>query len=224
MVTIDLTVHDIQVIAALGHDDVQVRLKAALAAGTHPTPVLLDHLIERCAVEPDGNVRDTLSWALLRQPAELTLPRLRAELDSERNQARSQALHTLSKIGDERAWPWITLDMLRDPDDDVAKTACRAAAALVPAGHESALVEELVRRLGRGSDDLRLAVSRALVHLGEVSAPALRRAVEHPDTEVAVHARATELLLAKPGIHFDTAIHEAKGDIYLARLARPTDD
>jgi hypothetical protein len=57
-----------------------------------------------------------LTWALTRFPSEITVPRLLAELLSERAQARSQALHTLSKIKDAGAWPAITGSLLRDPD------------------------------------------------------------------------------------------------------------
>lgn len=42
---------------------------------------------------------------------------LSAELRSERAQARSQALHTFSKIKDPRTWPAITRSLLRDADD-----------------------------------------------------------------------------------------------------------
>lgn len=88
----------------LADDRSSVRLRAALAAGTAPDPCFVDGLIERCAVEPEFLVRDMLTWALTRHPVPLTLPGLLRELRSERAQARSQALHTLSKIGDRQAW------------------------------------------------------------------------------------------------------------------------
>jgi HEAT repeat protein len=101
--------------------DSSVRLKAVMAMGTSPDPRYVDRLIERCAVEPDFYVRDMLTWALTRHPAEITVPRLVAELRSRVAQARSQALHTLSKIGDRRAWPAITRELLTDGDDEVAR-------------------------------------------------------------------------------------------------------
>src|SRR5262245_61859914 len=97
------------------------RLQAALAAGTRADPGLADALVARCAVEPDFFVRDMLTWALTRLPAASTVPKLVAELRSGRAQARSQALHTLSKIGDRTAWPAITRALLHDPDDEVAR-------------------------------------------------------------------------------------------------------
>lgn len=49
---------------ALDVQDQSVRLQAAMAAGTHPHPDLLETLVRRCGVEPDFFVRETLAWAL----------------------------------------------------------------------------------------------------------------------------------------------------------------
>lgn len=195
---------------ALRAEDSSVRLQAALAAGTNPDPGTLETLVERCAVEPDFFVRDMLSWALTRLSPEITLPRMRQELDSGRSQARSQALHTLSKIGDGSAWAWITRDMLRDADDEVARTAWRVAVDLVPEDEKEELADELVTQLGRGDREVRLSLSRALVDLGDVSAPVLEKAAANPDSVVATHARATELLRRNPETGFDAAVEEAK--------------
>ncbi|MGX5657722.1 HEAT repeat domain-containing protein, partial [Geodermatophilus nigrescens] len=122
---------------ALGAPDPSVRLRAALAAGSSPGPGLLEVLVRRCAAEPDPFVRDMLTWALTRLPAGETLPRLRRELGSPVPRARAQALHTLSKLGDARAWSWMSGDLLRDPDDAVARTAWRPAVALAPHGERA---------------------------------------------------------------------------------------
>ncbi|MFD1149001.1 HEAT repeat domain-containing protein [Saccharothrix hoggarensis] len=195
---------------ALSAEDSSVRLRAALAVGANPDPDLLETLVRRCAVEPDFFVRDMLSWALARLPPDITLPRIRRELDSERAQARGQALHTLSKIGDRSAWPWITRDMLRDADDEVARTAWRVACALVPEDGKEDLADELVTQFGRGGRDVRLSLSRALVDLGDVIRPVLEDAAADPDPAVAAHARATELLLDDPETGFDAAVAEAQ--------------
>src|SRR5690606_24651966 len=89
-----------RLLAFLTHDDASVRLKSAMAIGTKPPPGFIEPLIARCAIEPDFYVRETLTWALLRHPSTATVPRLLVELQSENPQARSQALHTLSKIKD----------------------------------------------------------------------------------------------------------------------------
>lgn len=202
---------DTRVIAALAAADASARLAAVLALGSTPEPQMLEALIERCALEPDFYVRDMLTWALTRLPREVTVPRLLAELRSERAQARSQALHTLSKIKDTGAWPAITRALLRDADDEVARSAWRAAVALVPEAHKEQLAEELVALLGRGGRHVQLSLSRALVALGEQAvAPVLDRAMAGTDPVVLAHARATARLLRDPDGAFQLDVDEAK--------------
>ncbi|MGI5164296.1 HEAT repeat domain-containing protein [Spirillospora sp. CA-253888] len=192
-----------------------VRLRAALAVGTHPDLRFVDKLIERCGVEPDFYVRDMLTWALTRHPAAVTVPKLIDELGSERAQARSQALHTLSKVGDRRAWPAITRTLLTDADDEVARAAWRTAVALVPEGEEQELAEVLATQFGRGERETQLSLSRALIGLGEVIVPILRDAATAPEPHVRRHAIATERLLRDPEIGFEFAIEEAKRTVAL---------
>ncbi|MEU8893772.1 HEAT repeat domain-containing protein [Streptomyces sp. NPDC048442] len=191
-----------------------VRLRAALAVGTAPDPRYAGKLIERCAVEPDFSVREMLTWALLRHAASGTapelIPGLLKEVHSERPQARSQALHTLSKIGDRQAWSVITPELLTDADDEVARSAWRAAVVLVPEGEERDLAVALSYQLGRGGRELQLSLSRALIALGEVMVPTLRAATANPDPRVRTHALATQRLLRDPDAGFECAIEEAK--------------
>ncbi|MEV0296412.1 HEAT repeat domain-containing protein [Nocardia sp. NPDC050710] len=195
---------------ALAARNSSTRLEAALTIGTHPEPGFVDALVERCAIEPDFFVRDMLTWALTRLPAEITVPKLRAELRSEHAQARSQALHTLSKIGDKSAWSAITRLLLHDADDEVARSAWRAAVVLVPGGEKEGLAAELAIQLGRGDREVRLSLSRALVALGDVVEPVLRTAMAHHDPMVRAHARVTEQLLRDPDAGFDLAVDEAR--------------
>ncbi|MGV9291256.1 HEAT repeat domain-containing protein [Streptomyces sp. NPDC003719] len=194
----------------LADSNPSVRLRAALAVGTTPDPRYVDELVERCAVEPEFFVRDMLTWALTRHPLPLTLPRLLRELGSARAQARSQALHTLSKIGDAQAWPAITPALLRDADDEVARSAWRAAVVLVPDGEEPALATVLATQLGRGGGETQRSLSRALVALGEVIVPDLLAAESAPDPLVRAHALATRRLLRDPEAGFGFLLDEAK--------------
>lgn len=194
--------------AALSHPAPSTRLRAALAAGTRPDPVLLETLVDRCGTEPDFFVRDMLTWAVTRHPARTTVPRLLAELGADRTQARSQALHTLSKIGDRAAWPAVVA-LVHDTDDDVARTAWRAAVALVPSGEEATLAAQLAQELGRGDRETQLSLSRALVALGDVVLPLLEEAAAVPEPRVRAHARATERLRHDPESGFDLAREEA---------------
>ncbi|MFI9507044.1 HEAT repeat domain-containing protein [Nocardia sp. NPDC052566] len=199
-----------RVLGALAAGDASTRLKAALAIGTHPDPGFVDVLIARCAIEPDFFVRDMLTWALTRLPSRITVPKLRAELSSELPQARSQALHTLSKIGESSAWPAITRSLLNDTDDEVARSAWRAAVVLVPDAEKEKLAAELATQFGRGDREIRLSLSRALVALGDMVEPVLHAAMASHDPAVRAHAAATERLLHDPDAGFDLAVADAR--------------
>ncbi|MER8041989.1 HEAT repeat domain-containing protein [Streptomyces sp. NPDC094032] len=199
-----------QTLRGLAHDDPSVRLRTALAVGSTPDPDDVGALVERCAVEPDFSVREMLTWALTRHAPAATVPALVGEVRSARAQARSQALHTLSKIGDRRGWSAITPALLRDPDDEVARTAWRAAVVLVPEGEEAELAVGLATQLARGGRETRLSLSRALIALGEAALPALGTAAAHPDPDVRAHALATEHLRRDPEAGFEFAVEEAK--------------
>jgi HEAT repeat protein len=211
-------------IRALESGDPSVRLRAAMAVGANPDPGFVGPLVERCAVEPEFQVREILTWALMRHPASLTVPRLVAELRperaEERAQARSQALHTLSKIGDRRAWPAITRALLTDADDEVARSAWRAAVVLVPEGGKAELAGVLASQLGRGNRETRLSLSRAIIALGEVITPILREKIVDADQSVRHHAIATERLLHDPDAGSEFAIEEAMRVVALGVAGR----
>lgn len=207
----DANVNVMRALRALESADSAVRMQAAMVVGTSPEPGFVDTLVERCAVEPEFFVREMLTWALLRHPSSITLPRLLDELGSERAQARSQALHTLSKIGDRAAWPAITRALLTDADDEVARSAWRAAVVLVPDDERSELAAVFATQFARGGRDTRLSLSRALIGLGEkVIMPVLREAAAGPDPDVRRHAIATERLMREPDAGFEAATEEAK--------------
>ncbi|SEE93749.1 HEAT repeat domain-containing protein [Jiangella alba] len=197
-------------VEALAHPRASVRLRAALAAGSRPDADQVGTLVERCGVEADFYVRDMLTWALTRHPASVTVPRLVEELGSDVAQGRSQALHTLSKIGDGRAWRAITRSLLSDTDEEVARSAWRAAVVLVPDGERGALAARLATQLGRGGRDLQLSLSRALIALGDAAPPVLAAASRNTAPEVRAHAIATERLWHDPDTGFEAAIDEAK--------------
>ncbi|MFB6716867.1 MULTISPECIES: HEAT repeat domain-containing protein [unclassified Streptomyces] len=194
----------------LANNSSSVRLRAALAVGATPDPGFIGKLIEQCAIEPEFYVREMLTWALTRHAASMTVPVLLDEVRSERAQARSQALHTLSKIGDRQAWPAITPALLSDADDEVARSAWRAAVVLVPEGEEHELAVVLATQLGRGERETQLSLSRALIALGDVMLPALGAATTDLDPRVRAHAIATERLWRDPDAGFESAIEEAK--------------
>ncbi|HIY65883.1 MAG TPA: HEAT repeat domain-containing protein [Candidatus Agrococcus pullicola] len=191
------------------------RLQAAMAAGTNPHPEFIDVLIARCAEEPDFFVRDMLTWALIRQDTATTAERLLPELRSRIPQARSQALHTLSKLGDPDTWPAITASLLQDDDDEVARAAWRAAAALVPREQVPALAWTLSTQFNRGGRDVQLSLSRAFAALGDAASPAIEHAKHSQDEGVRTHATATEQIMQNPEEGFDAAIEDARRTVAL---------
>jgi HEAT repeat protein len=195
-----------------------VRLRAVMEAGTRADVDDLDVLIGQCAVEPDFFVRDMLTWALTRLPVDPVVAALLAELERPEQQARSQALHTLSKIGDRRAWPQVA-DHVTDPDDAVARAAWRASVALVPDDEGPELARALARQLGRRNAETRLSLSRALIALGdEVVGPVLSSVAERTRSEqVRAHAVETERLLRDPDAASESAVLRARREVALGR-------
>jgi HEAT repeat protein len=195
-------------------------LQAALDAGTRPEARQIGLLVDRCAVEPDFFVRDMLTWALVRHPADEVVPRLIEAVRRDLGQARSQALHTLSKIRDPRAWSVITPELIADADDEVARAAWRAAVVVVPAKDAAYLAAMLATQLGRGDRDTRLSLSRALVALDE-SAAVVATATRHADPDVRMHALATQRLAEAPDEDFESALFEARRVVALSNAPTP---
>ena len=177
--------------ALLESPDKSVRLQAALAAGTYPEDSYIEVLVIQCAHESDFFVRDTLSWALMRHDIGKVVERLKSELNSDNPQARSQALHTLSKIGDKQFYSLITNEHHFDSQDKVAVTAWRAASVLVPDHEKSVLTKVLVSQLGRGDSDLQFDLTRFLCALGDVIVEPLQLASKSDKEEVRLHAAFT---------------------------------
>ena len=174
--------------AHLESSNQSIRLKAALAAGTFPKPEYIDVLVEQCAHETDFFVRDTLTWALMRNEVEKVVERLKPELDSENPQAKSQALHTLTKIADKQYYSLITHERLFDSHDKVAVTAWRAASVLVPEDEKQKLTSILLTQLGRGNTDLQFDLTRFLCALGDCIIEPLKEAANSSKEEVRIHA------------------------------------
>ena len=177
----------------LASPDQSVRLNAALAAGTYPEPHFIEILLAQCAIETDFFVRDTLSWALMRNDIDLVVEQLKAELKSENPQAKSQAIHTLSKIGDKKNYFLITDSALFDPDDFIASTAWRAASVLVPEEEKPTLVAKLVTQLGRGDSDVQFALTRFLCAIGDQILQPLTEAAHSEDEVIGNQAKFTLL-------------------------------
>jgi hypothetical protein len=127
----------------------------------------------------------------MRHDQKSVVDQLKIELKSENSQAKSQALHTLSKIGDKENYELITRDLLLDSDDFVASTAWRSASVLVPENQKQVLVELLISQLGRGDSDTQFGLTRFLCAIGQPIVAPLTRATQSSDEVVRTHAEFT---------------------------------
>lgn len=197
----------------LERQESSLRLRVALAAGMKPQVEYVEVLVSRCALEPDFFVRDMLTWALLQHDKQQVFHRVVCELESEIAQARSQALHTLSKLKDPRTWSVMTKELLIDLDDEVARTAWRVAVAVVPQEQVTELADILATQFARGDDEVHRSLSRAFVALAGFS-PAVvavvNRAAADPNPKVHAHALATIKLMENPDEGFAWAMRQAK--------------
>jgi hypothetical protein len=114
-------------------------------------------------------------------------------LQSSNPQAKSQAIHTLSKIGDRTNFSMITDEMLFDPDDFIASTAWRVASVLVPDDQKSILVKKLITQLGRGDSDTQFGLTRFLCALGECIVEPLTVASRSSDETISNQVKFTLL-------------------------------
>lgn len=186
------------------------RLQAALTAGTTPDPAYLRVLMDQIEVEPDFYVRDMLTWALTRHDHKKVIEYLLDELHSPVAQVRSQALHTLSKIGDPTTWTAVTPDRLLDTNDEVARTAWRTAAGLVPHEHKETLAEILATQFGRGDEELQRSLSAAFAVLGDTVSSVVQRAMHSDDAQIRIPATATDMVMADTDETFEAALAQAK--------------
>ena len=182
----------------LRSSDQSERLKTALTAGTYPDLAYIDSLVCRSAIEPDFYVREMIVWALIRHDATAVVERLLPELKSEIAQARSQALHTLTKLNDKKLYIHISKDLLFDATDFVAMTAWRAASRLVSEGKELELGQILIHQLGRGPFEVQHALSRAFHAIGDSILGLLQEATKSSDEKIRAHSEFTLKIFADP--------------------------
>ncbi len=168
------------------HPDRDVRLRAAMDAGTLHDPQVTAALVSRVGAEEDFHVREGITWALV-QHGDPAMPAVLQLLSSKNPLERRQAAHVLSKVGDSDHVPHL-VPVVADADADVAIKAYRAAANT----GSPEVVPALVARLGDGDGEQRDALSNALQHLGVMAVDALTIALR--DTAAVVRLHAAEAL------------------------------
>ena len=139
----------------------------------------------------------------MRNDIDIVVERLRPELSSENPQAKSQAIHTLSKIGDKKNYSLITEDLFYDSNDLVASTAWRAASVLVPDDQKTALVKILVTQLGRGDSDVQFSLTRFLCAIGDEIVGPLKEATTSPREDIRVQAEFTLMRYQEMKLEFE---------------------
>lgn len=164
------------------HPDRDVRLRAAMDAGTLHDPQVTAALVVRLGTEDDFHVLESITWAIA-QHGEAAVPAVLGLLTSASPSERRQAAHVLSKIGDPAHIPHLVA-VVADEDPDVAVKAYRAAANT---GGSDA-VHPLVARLGDGDTGQRDALSDAMQTLGDLGVDALIVALQDRDQAVRLHA------------------------------------
>jgi hypothetical protein len=138
----------------------------------------------------------------MRNDIPTVVERLKIELTSTNSQAKSQAIHTLSKIGDKENYLLITDEMLFDADDTVASTAWRAASVLVPEAEKTALVAKLITQWGRGDSDLQFGLTRFLCAIGDQIVEPLTAATRSEDNAISNQAKFTLLRFNEMQLEF----------------------
>lgn len=176
----------------LGDADPGVRLRAVLEVGEERDAKAAGPLVERFGLERDFQIREALTWAVLRI-ADVALPLVRDALSSPRWLTRLQAVHTLSKLGRHEDGPRL-LPLIADPIDSVAARAYWAAGQT---GNPVA-IPALVAELARGDSEHRNSLAVALSMFGSAATPPLVGALHHEAPAVRRHAASILGLMGSP--------------------------
>lgn len=169
-------------ISALSAADGTTRRQAALALGAAGDPAAVPALVERLVAEADSCVREDVTWATV-QLFEHAKDEVLSLLTSDNPDARRQAAHVLSKIGD----PELAEHVLPLVDDEHADVAIKAYRAAANTGNP-VVVNALAQRIGDGDSLQRDALTGAFIRLGELGVPALVAALGHAEAPIRSHA------------------------------------
>ncbi|MCA0458189.1 MAG: HEAT repeat domain-containing protein [Chloroflexi bacterium] len=147
----------------LYNPDKNIRSKAAVEFGKTDDLSLVPALIDALVAEPDLNVREDLTWALVRLKAAAFQP-LVALLSDANPKTRHSAVHVLTKIGGEVVVDALT-GMLADSEPSVIS---KAAFGLAQVGDERA-IPALVAIVGHENREVQTMLMDVLERFGEPS-------------------------------------------------------
>lgn len=147
----------------LYNPDKNLRSKAAVDLGKTDDLSLVPALIDALVAEPDLNVREDLTWALVRLKAAALQP-LIALLGDANPKTRHSAVHVLTKIGGVRVLDAL-IGMLADSEPSVIS---KAAFGLAQVGDERA-IPALVAVVGHENREVQTMLMDVLERFGEPS-------------------------------------------------------
>jgi HEAT repeat protein len=188
----------------LMHPDANMRGQAAVALAESCEADALHGLLARVGREPDLNVREDITWALVRMGEKAVAP-LIALLGDGDAAVRHHAAHTLGKIGDPRAIPALA-DTLQDGDLNVVS---KTAFVLGQIG-DAAAVPALAGLIGHADSEVQTAAGQALEAFGAAAMPALLVALRSDRWQTREHA--AEILGALQRIEAVDRLAEAASD------------
>jgi HEAT repeat protein len=165
-------------IEELHNPDSNIRSRAALSIGERADTDALPALIGRVGTEADLNVREDITWSLVRIGDAALLPLIDLLRDASAA-VRHHAAHTLGKIGDARAVDAL-IGVLQDNDEAVV---LKTIFVLGQIGDARA-IPALVQLLESEQQDVQATLVSALEGFGAVAIPALAGALIHERWQV----------------------------------------
>lgn len=173
-------------IAALHDPDTRTRSQSALSLGDSRNMAALDALVQALATERDLNVREDITWALVRLGDAAVDPLLDLLRDGNA-MARHNAAHTLGKLGKAGGVGGL-IAALGDSD---AAVRSKSAFALGQIGDARA-IDALAALLGHDDDGLREIVNQVLPDFGAAAVPAVAARLD--DAYVSAREQAADVL------------------------------
>ncbi len=168
----------VTLIEKLHHPDHNVRSSAVFELNHLDNPNKLSLLIQALRTEPDLNVREDITYALVSLGSE-ALSSLINLLKNQDAEVRHHAAHTLGKIGKADATEAL-IDALQDTDP---KVSAKAAYALSQIGDAKA-IPALIRLLDDDNPDVKTSVMEALETFGALAVPFLVNTMTHEKWQV----------------------------------------
>lgn len=164
-------------VEAIHHPDKNIRGQAVITLGNLGLSSL-DALLGIVGKDPDFNVREDITWALVRMADGAFQPLVSLLTDTDAG-VRHHAAHTLSKIGDLRAVPAL-IGALEDPEPAVVSKIAFTLGVF----RDVRAIPPLVRLLDHSDREVQTTVVAALERFGADAVPQVLVALADPSAQV----------------------------------------